>query len=59
MKNNGLKEMCLFTFQGYSYVAPSIIFSENTISSNLLAATKEHQPDESLLQCTTHFKVPA
>lgn len=43
-------------FKGYSYVAPSIIFSENSISSNLLASTKEHQPDESLFQSAGLFK---
>nr|KAG5714594.1 hypothetical protein BaRGS_007040 [Batillaria attramentaria] len=43
-------------FKGYSYVAPSIIFSENSISSNLLACTREHQPDESIFQSSSLFK---
>ncbi|XP_046341997.1 ribosomal protein S6 kinase alpha-5-like isoform X2 [Haliotis rufescens] len=43
-------------FKGYSYVAPSIIFTENTISSSLLHPTREHQPDESNLLCTSHLK---
>ncbi|XP_076464763.1 ribosomal protein S6 kinase alpha-5-like [Babylonia areolata] len=35
-------------FKGYSFVAPSIIFSENSISSSLLAPSKALQPDESV-----------
>ncbi|KAL8572053.1 hypothetical protein ACOMHN_026679 [Nucella lapillus] len=35
-------------FKGYSYEAPSIIFSENTISHSLLAPSKALQPDESV-----------
>ena len=44
-------------FQGYSYVAPSVIFSENTISSDLLKQSKELQPDNRQLMYASHFKV--
>ena len=44
-------------FQGYSYVAPSVIFSENTISSDLLKQSKELQPDNRQLLYASHFKV--
>lgn len=43
-------------FKGYSYVAPSIIFTENSISSTLLATLREHQPDESFFNSAAFFK---
>ena len=47
---------CL-VFQGYSYVAPSVIFSDNTISSDLLKQSKDLQPDNRQLLYASHFKV--
>ena len=44
-------------FQGYSYVAPSVIFSDNTISSDLLKQSKDLQPDNRQLLYASHFKV--
>ncbi|XP_052272936.1 ribosomal protein S6 kinase alpha-5-like isoform X2 [Dreissena polymorpha] len=43
-------------FKGYSYVAPSVIFSENTVSSDLLQPTKFFQPDNRQLLYASHFK---
>ncbi|KAL4237354.1 Ribosomal protein S6 kinase alpha-5 [Mactra antiquata] len=43
-------------FKGYSYVAPSVIFSDNTVSSDLLQHTKELQPDSRQLLYASHFK---
>ncbi|XP_071162584.1 ribosomal protein S6 kinase alpha-5-like [Mytilus edulis] len=43
-------------FKGYSYVAPSIIFSDNTISSDLLCKGKENQPSEGHIVYANHFK---
>jgi hypothetical protein len=45
------------TLQGYSYVAPSIIFSDNTVSSDLLSNGKENQPSEGHIIYANHFKV--
>ncbi|XP_070181846.1 ribosomal protein S6 kinase alpha-5-like isoform X2 [Littorina saxatilis] len=42
-------------FKGYSYVAPSVIFSDNTFSCDLLNPSKENQPDESVF-ATDIFK---
>ena len=47
----------LIVLQGYSYVAPSVIFSDNTISSDLLKQSKDLQPDNRQLLYASHFKV--
>ncbi|KAK3591833.1 hypothetical protein CHS0354_007696 [Potamilus streckersoni] len=49
--NNGEK-----LFRGYSYIAPSIIFSENTISSDMLKKSTDMQPDNAQLLYESHFK---
>ncbi|WAR19411.1 KS6A5-like protein [Mya arenaria] len=43
-------------FKGYSYVAPSVIFSDNTVSNDLLCQSKELQPDNRQLMYASHFK---
>lgn len=43
--------------QGYSYVAPSVIFSENTISNNLLCHDNSNQPRDIQIRYASHFKV--
>lgn len=43
--------------QGYSYVAPSVIFSENTISNNLLCPDSSNQPKDIQIRYASHFKV--
>lgn len=43
--------------QGYSYVAPSIIFTENSVSADILHKSSEHQPDDFALWTASHFKV--
>lgn len=43
-------------FKGYSYIAPSVIFSDNTVSSDLLKQTKDLQPDNKQLLYASHFK---
>ena len=59
--NNRLMHHCestlLIVLQGYSYVAPSVIFSDNTISSDLLKQSKDLQPDNRQLLYASHFKV--
>lgn len=43
-------------FKGYSYVAPSVIFSENTISNNLLCHDNSNQPRDIQIRYASHFK---
>ncbi|XP_062617568.1 ribosomal protein S6 kinase alpha-5-like [Saccostrea cucullata] len=43
-------------FKGYSYVAPSVIFSENTISNNLLCPDSSNQPKDIQIRYASHFK---
>ncbi|OWF40715.1 ribosomal protein S6 kinase alpha-5-like [Mizuhopecten yessoensis] len=43
-------------FKGYSYIAPSIIFSENMVSSELLTRSTENQPVDHKIQLARHFK---
>ncbi|BFZ12288.1 hypothetical protein BsWGS_15326 [Bradybaena similaris] len=43
-------------FKGYSYVAPSIIFTENSVSADILHKSSEHQPDDFALWTVSHFK---
>ncbi|XP_059145351.1 ribosomal protein S6 kinase alpha-5-like, partial [Physella acuta] len=43
-------------FKGYSYVAPSIIFTENSVSADLLHINKEQQPDDATIFTASHFK---
>ncbi|CAG5134997.1 unnamed protein product, partial [Candidula unifasciata] len=43
-------------FKGYSYVAPSIIFTENSVSADILHKCSEHQPDDFALWTASHFK---
>ncbi|XP_041353534.1 ribosomal protein S6 kinase alpha-5-like [Gigantopelta aegis] len=43
-------------FKGYSYIAPSIIFTENTITSNMLKKTGDQQPDEKNFLNATSLK---
>lgn len=43
-------------FKGYSYVAPSVIFSDNTISNDLLFQSKDFQPETRNLIFASHFK---
>ncbi|CAL1530396.1 unnamed protein product [Lymnaea stagnalis] len=43
-------------FKGYSYVAPSIIFTENSVSADLLHKNIEHQPDDATIFTASHFK---
>ena len=47
----------LFAFQGYSYVAPSIIFSDNTVSNDLLKIDNSNQPLDIHIRYASHFKV--
>ncbi|GFR67527.1 ribosomal protein S6 kinase, partial [Elysia marginata] len=43
-------------FKGYSYVAPSIIFTENSVSSDLMQRNRDHQPDDATIWTASHFK---
>ncbi|RUS91275.1 hypothetical protein EGW08_000987, partial [Elysia chlorotica] len=43
-------------FKGYSYVAPSIIFTENSVSFDLMQRNREHQPDDATIWTASHFK---
>ncbi|GFN99037.1 ribosomal protein s6 kinase [Plakobranchus ocellatus] len=43
-------------FKGYSYVAPSIIFTDNSVSSDLMQRTSDHQPDDATIWTASHFK---
>ncbi|XP_055879568.1 ribosomal protein S6 kinase alpha-5-like isoform X3 [Biomphalaria glabrata] len=43
-------------FKGYSYVAPSIIFTENSVSADLLNKTKDQQPEDITILTASHFK---
>ncbi|XP_050404797.1 ribosomal protein S6 kinase alpha-5 [Patella vulgata] len=43
-------------FKGYSYIAPSILFSENTISCDMLKPSTVNQPDEASFLNSAHFK---
>ncbi|KAL5010745.1 hypothetical protein ScPMuIL_013050 [Solemya velum] len=40
-------------FKGYSYVAPSVLFGENTLSNDFMARTREHQPEERHIFCAS------
>ncbi|ESO87773.1 hypothetical protein LOTGIDRAFT_166364 [Lottia gigantea] len=43
-------------FKGYSYIAPSVLFSDNTISHDMLTQTTVNQPDEQTFNNPSHFK---
>ncbi|XP_064621307.1 ribosomal protein S6 kinase alpha-5-like isoform X2 [Lineus longissimus] len=43
-------------FKGYSYVAPSILFSENMVSTDFLQPSTEHRPEKTHLAIASHFK---
>ena len=47
----------LIFLQGYSYVAPSIIFTDNSVSSDLMQRNRDHQPDDATIWTASHFKV--
>ncbi|XP_060577857.1 ribosomal protein S6 kinase alpha-5-like isoform X1 [Ruditapes philippinarum] len=46
-------------FKGYSYVAPSVIFSDNTVSNDLLKQSTDLHPDVKQLLYASHFKSSA
>ncbi|XP_012939135.1 ribosomal protein S6 kinase alpha-5 [Aplysia californica] len=43
-------------FKGYSFVAPSVIFSENSVSADLLRKTVDNQPDDKAIFTANFFK---
>lgn len=43
-------------FKGYSYVAPSVIFSDNAISDDLLKFNSVNQPRGKTIAAASHFK---
>ncbi len=44
-------------FQGYSYVAPSILFSENQITQDFLMPSTINQPKNAHVSLASQFKV--
>ena len=44
-------------FKGYSFVAPSVIFSENSVSADFLQRTKDNQPDSKAIYSANIFNV--
>ena len=46
-------------FQGYSYIAPSILFSENQITVDLLRPSLENRPEHAHVCMASQFKVGA
>ena len=44
-------------FKGYSYVAPSILFSENDITQDFLKPSTENRPNNTLVCLASQFKV--
>ena len=43
-------------FQGYSYVAPSILFSENTVTQDFLNPSLHERPADRLVCLASQFK---
>ena len=43
-------------FKGYSYVAPSILFSENQITQDFLKPSTEHRPEDVHICLASQFK---
>lgn len=43
--------LCFVSFQGYSYVAPSVLFSENVVSDDIFHHTKRPSPTSMTLPC--------
>ncbi|KAK3093541.1 hypothetical protein FSP39_017025, partial [Pinctada imbricata] len=43
-------------FKGYSYVAPSVIFSDNAVSNDLLRVDNSNQPLDVHIKYASHFK---
>ena len=58
LANVGFLSICLVRlFQGYSYVSPSVLFSENQLTDDILRPSTEYQPVDRLVCLAKQFKV--